>query len=432
MIRRRLFLALLPWWLAAASAPAHAADAPGPVGGAPAALPTLQIPAVEDLRPLVPRPVKAASALLGLGRQRLALVLGLGTVGDRLVVDPAPRDVQAVAGALRAGGFVVMLREDVSGAELRAALAELRSRLQPGGVGFVYVAALGAQLDGVNWLLPRDMPLAGAPDAQTLAQQLRGHGVPVAEVVDALMGPPGSPRLLVVDAAYRHPALAVLPQPGLAEQKLPPGVMALFGHGLNAVQEVPAVAPLPSPAPADLREIAASRFARVLVGSITTPRISGPQALLSTRRVLFDASQGQDKLWLAGETDDSEELAEATLLDGLIPRTPEEYARQGVRLVGERLTRASGEQTVAEVLAQPAATPSGAEATPGVDGKPRVPPETVRPAAAGAPAAGGMGQALATAAGAVGTMAGVAATAATVAAGATAAQAATAVAGMAG
>jgi hypothetical protein len=260
MIRERWLVVLGLYLGAASGVAAQGAGAPSPAGGTPAALPELRLPSVQDLRASLPRSAKAAAALAGLGRQRLALVVGLGTIGHRVVVTPAARDAQAVATALRGGGFVVMRRDDVSGDALRDALAEFRSRLQPEGVGFVYVAALGAQLEGINLLLPRDTPLAATPDGASAAlspRQLQAHGVPLAEVVAALAGPPESLRLLVVDAAYRHPALAALPQPGLTEQPLPPGVMALFGHGLQVARDIPATATLPEPAPADPAEIAA-------------------------------------------------------------------------------------------------------------------------------------------------------------------------------
>ncbi len=337
---------------------------------APATLPEIRMPDVRDIQLAVPRPVRAAQAALGMGKQRLALVLGLGQVGRRSVVDSAARNAQAVASALRSGGFVVMLREDLGAADVRAALKEFRDRLQPGGVGFVYVTALGAQVDGRNLLLARDAAL-DAP-APVLAQRLRQTAVPLDEVSDALIGSPDSLRLLVVDAAWRHPALAALPQAGLAQPRLPHGLMALFSHALDGVQEVPAVAPLPLPAPTDAAEIAATPFVRTLVGALLKPRINGPEALRSTRRSMADATLGQSSPWLGGDTDDKEELAEATLLDGLIPRTPEEIARealrQGSRLLTRPAVRAAGEQSVAEVLAQsstaPVATPAAAAVAP--------------------------------------------------------------------
>jgi hypothetical protein len=440
MICKRLLVVLGLCCLANSAVLAQPADAPGPVGGTPAALPDLRLPSVQELRAPLPRTARAATALAGLGRQRLALVLGLSTIGNRVVVAPAARDAQAVATALRSGGFVVMRRDDVSGDALRAALAEFRSRLQPDGVGFVYVAALGAQVAGANLLLPRDTPLVAAQTgaqsgAQTgvaaalTPQQLLAHGVPLAEVAAALAGPPESLRILVVDAAYRHPALAALPQPGLAEQALPPGVMALFGHGLHVARDVPATAPLPEPAPADPVEIAATPFAGVLAGVLTTPRISGPQALLSTRRAVLDATQGRVNPWLGGETDGDEELAEPKLLDALLPRTPEDVVSEGVRQAGDRLRRqaavSAGERSVADVLAEPAVSQSGAAdgARPGASGE-------ASPALPEPPAAGSLGSTVGGAANAVGSMAaavgGGAATGAAVAAGTAAAAVVTA------
>lgn len=332
----------------------------------PPTLPEIRMPDMRDVQLAVPRPVRAAQAAMGMGKPRLALVLGLGQVGRRSVVDSAPRNTQAVASALRSGGFVVMLREDLSAADLRGALKEFRERLQPGNVGFIYVTGLGAQVDGRNLLLTRDVALEAPASsaASPLAQRLRQTAVPLDEVSDALIGSPDSLRLLVVDAAWHHPALAALPQPGLAQPRLPHGLMALFSHALGSVQEVPAVAPLPLPAPTAAAEIAATPFVRTLVGALLKPRINGPEVLRSTRRSLDEATLGQHSPWLGGDTDDKEELAEASLLDGLIPRTPEEIARealrQGSRVLTRPAARAAGEQTVAEVLAQSSTAPTTA------------------------------------------------------------------------
>ncbi len=347
--------------LALAPGPAWSADAPGPVGGAPAKLPDL--PEVDKLRLPVPRPVQAVTNLLGYGRQRLALVVGIGTIGSRPVVDSAPRDTLAVASALRAGGFIVMVREDLSGRALRESLAEYRQRLDPGSIGLVYLTGLGVQIDGQNLLLPRDTPLDAARPIGPAA--LRQAGIPIQEVLEALMGPPDSPRLLVVDAAYLHPALAALPKPGLAEPRLPPGTMALFGHALDQAQEVPAAAPLPTPMPTDPRDLAVSVFARVLSGALVTPRISGAEALRATQRALSKGSEGQLQPWLGGDTDSRDDLAEATLLDGLVPRTPEEIAREAIRQASRPTTRPGGVRSGVQAVA---ATDTSQEASATGDG----------------------------------------------------------------
>ena len=462
----------------AAQAPAAAeakttaapASSPGDTIGASAPRADFKLPELRDLGLAVPRPVRAATALMGLGRQRLALVVGIATVGARQVVDSAGRDAQSVAAALREGGFIVMLREDVGSADLRAALKEFQDRLQPGGLGFAYVTGLGVQVQGQNLLLPRDSNLdSSLPLAERQAQWLK-TGVPVSDVVDALMGPSNSPRLLVVDAAYQNPALAGLPETGLTAQKLPPGMMALFGHPLGKTQDVPAVGALPNPPPTDAREIAASPFARALVAQLLAVRKRAPEVLRATHRSLYDGSLGQNDLWIAGDTD-NEELAEASLLD-VIPRTPEEIARELASQAGRALTRqtassaaatatssagtaaaagatgtgagaaAVGEQSVTEVLERVPKNPSTANAgqsanenmrpnsarklvadtpsAPSTSGLPDVP----RPPSSLLSQAASVGSAISTAAGVAGTVAGVATTVATAAVMAKAAEAA--------
>ena len=407
-------------------------DAPGPVGGVPDKLPDLKMPSADQLRMVVPGPVTAATAALGLGRQRLALVIGIGMLGSRQVLDSAPRDSLAVAAALRSAGFVVMVREDATGADLRAALKEFNARLQPGGMGLLYVTALGAQVDGRNLLLPRDAPLDAAAPAAAVADGLRTKGVPVQELVDALMGTTDSPRMLVVDAAYKHPALNKLPQSGLMAQALPPGMMALFAQSPQAVQEVPAVATLPTPAPTDPQLLAASPFARLLVRSVLTPKLSGAEVLRSTHRAVVDSTQGAVTPWIAGDTDANEEMAELTLLDAVLPRTPDEYAREGLKRAVAQMTKPgaarAGEQSVSEVLQQ-AQAPASAE-PPGPAKSPSVPADNARASLPDLPelpantsALGSVANALGTAASVAGTVASVAVTAATVAVGLKAAQA---------
>ncbi|KPF96765.1 hypothetical protein IP87_13210, partial [beta proteobacterium AAP121] len=415
-----------------AQAPVQAQNTEGsaPPMTVPATLPELRLPDVRDINIAVPRQVRAAQAVLGMGKQRLALVLGLGKVGHRSVVDSAPRNTQAVAAALRSGGFVVMTREDLTAADLRATLKEFRDRLQPGGVGFVYVTGLGAQVAGRNLLLPRDAALDASMPPERLAQRLAETSVPLDEVADALIGTPDSLRLLVVEAAWQHPVLATLPQQGLAQPRVPHGMMAMLGLAPGAVQEVPAVAPLPLPAPTAPAELAATPFVRTLVGALLKPRINGPEVLRSTRRSMVDATLGQTSPWIGGDTDDREELAEASLLDGLIPRTPEEIARealrQGSRMLTRPAVRAAGEQSVAEVLAQSATPPAPAAtlAAPAVDTPQTTATPDAKPLSNAAKTGSSLGSTVGSAVSALGTVAGVATTVAGVAATAQVAKAA--------
>lgn len=257
---------------------------------------------------------QAASAQTASARQRLALVLGVGTVGGKVVLESARRDSEAVAAALKAGGYQVLLREDVGGNDLRAALKEFRDKLKADGAGLIYFTGLAAQVDGRNLLVPADLNLSDTQAPPVVATVLRAAGVPLQELVDALAGGPDSPRMLLVDAAYRHPALARLSPPGLTRQRLPPGLIALLGNAPAALQDPPTVEPLAA-ALKDARDGAVSRFARVVVDALTTPRITAPEALRAVRLAVQDSSGGRLQPWLSGDTSAKDHLADAALLE---------------------------------------------------------------------------------------------------------------------
>lgn len=247
-------------------------------------------------------------------RQRLALVVGVGTVGNRIVLESARRDTAAVAGALRAGGFEVTLLEDSNSTDLRAALKNYRERLLPDGVGFIYFTGLGAQVDGRNLLLPSEVTLNEAQPPAAMAAVLRAVGLPLQELVDALAGGTDAPRALVVDAAYRQAALGRLTPAGLARPRLGNNTLVLLGHAPGALQELQ-VTPAPADPPADPRQAAATRFARVLVEALGTPRITLPEALRAVRLSVVDGSGGQTQPWLGGETFARLHLADAARLE---------------------------------------------------------------------------------------------------------------------
>lgn len=265
-------------------------------------------------QPMAMAQAAAAAADPGVSRQRLALVVGMGTVGNRIVLESARRDSAAVAGALRAGGFEVTLLEDSNTNDLRAALQAYRDRLRPNGVGLIYYTGLGAQVDGRNLLLPSEVALTDSQPPAAVAAVLRAVGLPLQELVDALAGGVDAPRALVVDAAYRHPALGRLTPTGLARPRLGSNTMVLLGHAPGALQDLQ-VTPAPADAAADPRQAAASRFARVLVEALGTPRITLPEALRAVRLSVVDSSGGQTQPWLGGETFARLHLADAARLE---------------------------------------------------------------------------------------------------------------------
>jgi hypothetical protein len=314
------------------------------------------------------------AAAQGAERPRLALVVAVGTVGGREVLESAKPDARAVAAALRAGGFEVLLREDPNTAELRAALAEFKGRLKPASIGLVYYTGLAGQVDGRNLLIPADVALADTLTGAAVGALLRAVGLPLQEAADALQGPPDAPRALIVDAAYRHPVLARLTPPGLARLRVAPGTMGLLGHAPAALQDVLATAP-------------PTRFAKVVVEALTTSRISMPEALQAVRLSVLDISGGRTQPWLGGETAGREFLADPQRLERPASAAPA-AAPPVPAVVAAPAPAASAPAVVATVARPPPppAAPASAASAPGrvTDGRTaRAPGQGERPVVQG-------------------------------------------------
>jgi hypothetical protein len=178
--------------------------------------------------------------------------------------------------------------------------------------------------------------------------------------------------MLLVDAAYRNPALARLSPPGLTRQRVPAGMITLLGHAPAALQDMPAVDALSAPLK-DARDGAASRFAQVVVDALTTPRISAPEALRAVRRAVQDSSGGRVQPWLNGDTFAKEHLADAALLEAPAAAGANQVAssaaappRPAASAAVAALTTAA--TTAATAAAAPAAAASAAP-RPDTDGR---------------------------------------------------------------
>lgn len=126
--------------------------------------------------------------------QRVALVLGNGAYLVQQPVPACPPAARAVADRLRAAGYDVVDRNDVSGGGFDAALADFSSRLAkaPGTAAFVYVCARGASLNDRAFLLPVSATLERPTDLFT-------QGVLVKAIYDALARNNAGPSMVALD-----------------------------------------------------------------------------------------------------------------------------------------------------------------------------------------------------------------------------------------
>lgn len=96
---------------------------------------------------------------------RVALIIGNSAyAGNMALVNPA-NDAKAMADVLKRLGFTVIELRDGNKAQMSAAIAQVSNSLKgKQGVGMLYYAGHGLQLDWRNYMVPVDANLKSAAD----------------------------------------------------------------------------------------------------------------------------------------------------------------------------------------------------------------------------------------------------------------------------
>ena len=165
-------------------------------------------------------------------QKRWALVIGNSTYGADIGPLPNPvNDATDMAAMLRPLGFEVSLVLDATRPQMEEALAAFRRQLRPGGVGLFYFAGHGAQVEGMNYLIPIGANVERAATAKAESMS--------AEQVLASMTEAGTTlNLLILDACRNNPFLARWPvkvPPGLAPMQAARGSFIAYATAPGAV-----------------------------------------------------------------------------------------------------------------------------------------------------------------------------------------------------
>lgn len=153
---------------------------------------------------------------------RVALVIGNAAYGgDAALVNPA-NDARAMAGTLKALGFTVVELRDGRKSDMNEALARARDALAgKQGVGLLYYAGHGLQLDWRNYMVPVDAKLASAADVPL-------QTVDVNQVLEAFRKAGNRMNILVLDACRDNPFATTASGKGLAQVDAPPGTFLAY------------------------------------------------------------------------------------------------------------------------------------------------------------------------------------------------------------
>jgi hypothetical protein len=202
----------------------------------------------------------------GHAEKRVALVIGndrYANLPDHEQLRKAVNDGRAVGTALRQIGFEVISGENLGRAALVDRLDELMRRLSPGDTVLFFFSGHGVALDGVNYILPSDVPDIAA------GQEVRLKGAALGEqyIISELAGRGVRVAVVVLDACRTNPfgrsgARGVGGDKGLAPPPQVKGVFSLYAasSGQSARDRLSDDDPSPN-----------SVFSRVLVPLLKRP-----------------------------------------------------------------------------------------------------------------------------------------------------------------
>jgi formylglycine-generating enzyme required for sulfatase activity len=136
--------------------------------------------------------------------KRVALVIG----NDRYVYLPegeqlqkAVNDARSVGAVLKDIGFDVISGENLGRGALVGKLDELIQRLAPGDTAFFFFSGHGVALDGVNYILPADVPDVAAGQET----RLKGEAIGEQYIISELNGRGVRVSVVVLDACRTNP-----------------------------------------------------------------------------------------------------------------------------------------------------------------------------------------------------------------------------------
>jgi uncharacterized caspase-like protein len=208
----------------------------------------------------------------------VALVIGNAAYPGAALPN-ASNDAKDMAAALGGLGFRVVEARDASREQTGAAIVQAQQLLQGrAGVGLLYYAGHGMQLDWRNYLVPVDAQLTSAADVPR-------QTVDVQRVIDAFRDAPTAVNILVLDACRDNPFGRAAAVQGLAPLDAPPGTYFAYATSPGNVAE--------DGSAADGNGL----YTRFLLKEIVQPGAKIEEVFKRVRMQVRKASQGRQIPW---------------------------------------------------------------------------------------------------------------------------------------
>lgn len=177
---------------------------------------------------------------------RKAMAVGIDrydNLGAQQQLDRAINDANAVAAALTDLKFAVTPGKNQSRAEFNALWQAFLETIKPGDDIVVYFAGHGVEIEGLNFLLPRDIPAIRFGRQE----QLKRESISVAELLLDLRRRSPQASILILDACRDHPLVpdelrgTAMGRGGLAKMDAPGGTFIMYSAnaGETALDRLP-------------------------------------------------------------------------------------------------------------------------------------------------------------------------------------------------
>jgi uncharacterized caspase-like protein/uncharacterized protein YcfL len=211
--------------------------------------------------------------MAGAAERKVALVIGNNDYQNVPKLEKAVNDSVAVSRELSKIGFEVIHLTNANQRRMNQGVNEFTQKIAGGGVGILYFAGHGVQINNQNFLLPVDM------DAPKDPNDIDDQAISLIRVQDKIADAKAKFSLLVIDACRDNPlpkkaGRSIGASKGLAQPASPNGQIVLFSAGANqqALDKL-----------SDNDKHPNGLFTREFLPMISTPGVSAVEAMKRVR-----------------------------------------------------------------------------------------------------------------------------------------------------
>ena len=210
---------------------------------------------------------------------KIALIIGVQEYDNISSLSNTKNDAVDISNFLNESGFKVTTLINPSQRELIKSITFFKSEITENSVSLVYFAGHGIQLDGVNFLVPRDAQISIPEEIPyfciNASDCLPKEGISLNNVY-----------ILILDACRNNPFQSRFrsPETGLAKMTAPTGTLIAFSTGPNGVS-------------IEIKSERNGVYTQKLLAHLKTPNLSLERIFKNTRTDVIKVTDGRQVPW---------------------------------------------------------------------------------------------------------------------------------------